>query len=289
LPGTGISINGATISGNYTGSNGVAINGNTITGNYTAGSGININGSTISGNYVGSNGVAVNGNSISGNYIAGSGITINGSTISHALQAGSGININGATISHNLQAGSGISITGNTISATGSSTGYWLPHTNGIYYNANQVGIGTTPTLNVGLTVSPVNPANGASAIMHLRSSDTWHSAVTMFNGSGSAQKWYSLIVAGPINTNLPYGGFGLINHMTQTWGYNFDGTTNYMAVGSPSANANTPKSRLHIFLGDVNIDQIGSGIIMKSPNGNCWRITVDNSGNLVRTAIACP
>ena len=53
--------------------------------------------------------------------------------------------------------------------------------------------------------------------------------------------------------------------------------------------NAEQPKSKLHVFNGDVNVDQIGSGIILKSPNGSCWRVTVDNAGNLVRTAITCP
>lgn len=49
------------------------------------------------------------------------------------------------------------------------------------------------------------------------------------------------------------------------------------------------PKTRLHVSSGDVYIDNIGSGVIMKSPNGNCWRMTVDNSGNPVFTQITCP
>jgi hypothetical protein len=48
------------------------------------------------------------------------------------------------------------------------------------------------------------------------------------------------------------------------------------------------PQSRLHVFNGDVNIDEIGSGIIMKSPNGKCWRVTIGNDGGLITTAIAC-
>jgi hypothetical protein len=27
----------------------------------------------------------------------------------------------------------------------------------------------------------------------------------------------------------------------------------------------------------------------MKSPNGNCWRVTIDNSGAFVSTPITCP
>lgn len=49
------------------------------------------------------------------------------------------------------------------------------------------------------------------------------------------------------------------------------------------------PSSRLQITGGDIYIEDIGSGVIMKSPNGNCWRLTVDNSGNVVTTTIVCP
>ncbi|WP_395057519.1 hypothetical protein [Flavobacterium sp.] len=49
------------------------------------------------------------------------------------------------------------------------------------------------------------------------------------------------------------------------------------------------PKSILQVSGGDVNIDSIGSGIILKSPDSRCWRITVDNTGALVRTLITCP
>lgn len=46
---------------------------------------------------------------------------------------------------------------------------------------------------------------------------------------------------------------------------------------------------------GDIYLPRSGSGvgfgygIIMKSPDNSCWRITIDNSGNMVSTAITCP
>lgn len=49
------------------------------------------------------------------------------------------------------------------------------------------------------------------------------------------------------------------------------------------------PKSRLDVKSGDVYISDISKGIILKSPNGQCWRVTIDNSGNLIRTSITCP
>jgi hypothetical protein len=46
---------------------------------------------------------------------------------------------------------------------------------------------------------------------------------------------------------------------------------------------------RLEVKKGDVYIENMGSGIITKSPDGNCWRITVSNSGGLETSAITCP
>lgn len=46
-----------------------------------------------------------------------------------------------------------------------------------------------------------------------------------------------------------------------------------------------------HVFKsGDVYIENIEKGIIMKSPDGRCWRGTLDNSGNLNFTVLeVCP
>ena len=56
----------------------------------------------------------------------------------------------------------------------------------------------------------------------------------------------------------------------------------NYLEVNSVNSNIEAKR-------GDVAIESIGKGIILRSPNGNCWRVTVDNTGNLVRTAVVCP
>ncbi len=49
------------------------------------------------------------------------------------------------------------------------------------------------------------------------------------------------------------------------------------------------PKSKVQVTGGDVYISDITKGVIMKSPNGNCFRITVADNGTLVTTAITCP
>ena len=49
------------------------------------------------------------------------------------------------------------------------------------------------------------------------------------------------------------------------------------------------PTAKLEIAEGDVYINDANKGVIMKSPNGNCWRMTVDNNGQPIFTEITCP
>lgn len=58
---------------------------------------------------------------------------------------------------------------------------------------------------------------------------------------------------------------------------------------GNIGVGTGTPKAKLEITDGDVYVNDAAKGIILKSPNGNCWRVTMDNTGNFVRTSITCP
>jgi hypothetical protein len=49
------------------------------------------------------------------------------------------------------------------------------------------------------------------------------------------------------------------------------------------------PKSKVQVSGGDVYIDTIASGVIMKSPDGSCYRVTIANGGTLQVDAITCP
>jgi hypothetical protein len=49
------------------------------------------------------------------------------------------------------------------------------------------------------------------------------------------------------------------------------------------------PKTKLQIESGDIYINSVSSGVIMKSPNGQCWRMTVSNSGAPILSVISCP
>jgi len=49
------------------------------------------------------------------------------------------------------------------------------------------------------------------------------------------------------------------------------------------------PASKLHITDGDIYIENIDRGIIMKSPDGQCWRGVMTNEGTLGFTPVYCP
>lgn len=51
---------------------------------------------------------------------------------------------------------------------------------------------------------------------------------------------------------------------------------------------ATNPAAKLQV-AGDVYIDSNSYGLIEKSPNGNCWRLRVADTGAVTSTAITCP
>jgi hypothetical protein len=59
---------------------------------------------------------------------------------------------------------------------------------------------------------------------------------------------------------------------------------TGYVGVGTT-----TPKSRLEVSAGDVYLSDAAAGVIMKSPDGQCWKMTVSNAGTPVFSTVACP
>lgn len=225
------------------------------------------------------------------NLIAGNNtiVVANGTTITGNYQpANNTIVINGNTIAGNYQAGTGITIAGNTISATASTL--WVSDANGIHNQSGNVGIRVNSDPNVSLDIVQ-SPQIGASAGLRVRSStDTWHTAFVMLNTTSGANNQYSFSLGGSGNIEIGPRNFGIMNHNSLTWAFKINGANNNIGIGMLNiTNSEVPRSRLHVFSGDINIDQIGSGIIIKSPNGQCWRITIDNSGNLVRTSITCP
>ena len=71
------------------------------------------------------------------------------------------------------------------------------------------------------------------------------------------------------------------------TWAGYFQGNmyvNNFIGLGTSD-----PVARVHLQNGDIYLEEISSGVIMKSPNGDCWIYRPDNTGQLIGTAITCP
>ncbi len=74
------------------------------------------------------------------------------------------------------------------------------------------------------------------------------------------------------------------------------DNVTNYplerMRIsndGNLGIGSTSPASKVHVTGGDVFIEDINSGVIMTSPNGSCWRMTINDDGSVSTTSIPCP
>ena len=59
-----------------------------------------------------------------------------------------------------------------------------------------------------------------------------------------------------------------------------------FMLGSSLGIGVSTPASKLSVGGGDIEVETIASGLILKSPDGTRYRITVDNSGNLSTSAV---
>ncbi len=118
----------------------------------------------------------------------------------------------------------------------------------------------------------------------------TFNSSVGTFTGNlvGSPQ-W----VTGKFGKAISLNGttdYGVVNITLPTTDVSYEAwvrfdapITQYATIIEPYGLYNTE------FIVRPSTVKNNEGVILKSPNGQCWKITVDNTGNLIRTAITCP
>ena len=65
------------------------------------------------------------------------------------------------------------------------------------------------------------------------------------------------------------------------------------MILGSPSVSVgigtSEPKTKLHLTGGKIYVEANGQGVILKSPAGGCFELTVTDVGALTTAVVACP
>lgn len=114
--------------------------------------------------------------------------------------------------------------------------------------------------------------------------------SLTYFDGKvgiGIISPDYSLDVLGDINFSGDLLRDGNPVSGNTPWLETSTDTIHYSGIVGIGTSA--PSSKLEVANGDIYISDIDNGIIMKSPDGTCWRGVLDNSGNLHFSPISCP
>ncbi len=152
--------------------------------------------------------------------------------------------------------------------AKSGDSGDWVKDANGINYSSKNVGIKTASQPDVSLTVigDIGGPANNPALFT---SNHMWHTAVAYKNNTSQ----YTFVVAGPNDLELAPKNFGIFNNNTARWPFTINAINNKVAIGNPTPYAVSARSALHVIEGDVNIEKIGNGIIMKSPKASAGEL----------------
>lgn len=241
-----------------------------------------------------------------GTYTAGTGISITGSTISNTGDLSNTNEIQTLSLS-----GSNLSLSngGGTV-ALPSGGGFWSASGSDIYNNnSGKVGIGTASPSNM-LTLQGsqsgfgnaqrdfifINNAatgSGAYAGMKIQTGNSGQTYITQHDANYSIAGYenFGQVTSTGAGFIVRAGSSsGVLKFQT---GFNGAGVSDskmfIAAQGNIGIGNENPTAKLQVTSGDVYIDTVSSGVIMKSPNGSCWRMTVSNTGLPVFTAITCP
>lgn len=172
----------------------------------------------------------------------------------------------------------------------------WRNNTNGIAYDGGNVSIGSP----ISGTLSRLNVVidTTSSSYNTIRVTNLNSDGLSRINFTNDVVNELVAGVAGSTRTTGAneaflwyFGNFDLKFATNNTERLRITAGGN-VGIGTPAASVADPnpvKSKVHVAGGDVYIENIGSGVIMKSPDGNCWRMTVSNAGAPIFTTITCP
>ncbi len=185
----------------------------------------------------------------------------------------------------------------------------WQMNTQGIHYNGGNVGIGTSSP-DRKLVIEGVDATGDDRIYLDLNNQSTSNRSVVILNlrsGSGTASTALQHLADTYDFDGNTYTNFGVLSSTGSgviLRADSPDGVLKLMtrgaetipverarisALGNMGIGTADPAARLQVTDGDVFIENINKGVIMKSPNGNCWRMTINNDGSVSTTAISCP
>jgi len=181
----------------------------------------------------------------------------------------------------------------------------WKDIDDGIHYEEKvNIGVLTPDFLNYDLNIRRDDPQN--VGIQIINSNPTGRSLVLTGEGNLGRYIYMGYLSSShePINSAVKpasgviyTGGNNGLNFVSENGAISFTSgglnETDQRLVIKPNGNiglgTSSPDAKLQVTNGDIYIENVNKGVIMKSPNGQCWRYTPDNNGQLVSTAITCP
>ncbi len=193
------------------------------------------------------------------------------------------------------------------ISGEAIKSGVWNENQNDIFFNSGNIGVGNSSPNNL-LNISLPETGDQKDKGFSLSRNDGFLNLIngTLYDGhfqariSGKSTHEDSpgiIITATPaideINKNgiiLRSGEHAPLQNANALTVQNFDQSLfTVKADGKTGIGTTNPKSKLQVTNGDIYIENASSGVIMTSPDGNCWRMTVDNTGNPQFSSVTCP
>ena len=140
------------------------------------------------------------------------------------------------------------------------------------FFVGSSTGVGTTGKIGIGDVTDP-------QAKLHIRA-DVLEDAAIMLQPTSS--NYLAKIYLGDDNHSISANSNSNLTFFT--------GNGNHFAFlnGNAGFGTNEPAAKVQIKDGDIFIEDINRGIVMKSPDGNCWRGTMNNQGMMEFAQVDC-
>lgn len=188
-----------------------------------------------------------------------------------------------------LFAGNGIAINGNII-----SNDAWQVNNGNVFRSSGNVGIGTgnpQQQLHVGAAIQfggALMPQGKAGLAGQILVSDG-PGKVPVWTNKGNAIAGTSWSLGGNANVNVGTNYLGTSDANPLLIKTNSMERIRITSAGNVGINETTPGTSLEVGGGDIYVNSSANGVVLKAPNGGCWQIKVDNTGQLTTTAVTCP